>query len=115
MNYVLPIIGIIFVAVGLNDTQQATTIMHQILGELAVGFGVLIIGIGALIGVIKNGFARLEKRLTPAPVPTVSATAPDKERLSAAPTLPPEQPSLPPKGPKEFFWIGLERCGLGRQ
>ena len=40
--------------------------MQQIVAELEFGFGLLAIGLGALIGVVKIGFARLEKRLSSA-------------------------------------------------
>jgi hypothetical protein len=43
---------------------QAATVEQQILSALGVGFGLLAIGLGALIGVVKIGFARLEKRLS---------------------------------------------------
>ncbi len=100
MNYVLPIIGAYLVINGIMVDSQASTIMQQTAGILYAGFGLLTIGIGALIGTVKIGFARLEKRLTPAPVAaTVSAPAPE-----------PEQPSPSPKE-SESYWnrVGLMR------
>jgi hypothetical protein len=67
MNYVLPIVGAYLVLNGIVIGGQATTIEQQILSALGVGFGLLAIGLGALIGVVKTGFARLEKRLSSAP------------------------------------------------
>jgi hypothetical protein len=67
MNYVLPIVGAYLVLKGIVIGGQAATIEQQILSTLEVGFGLLAIGLGALIGVVKIGFARLEKRLPPPP------------------------------------------------
>jgi hypothetical protein len=69
MNYVLPIVGAYLVINGIAIDVQAATVWQQILAELGIGFGLLTIGLGALIGVTKIGFARLEKRLLSAPVP----------------------------------------------
>ncbi len=105
MNYVLPIIGAYLVINGIVVGSQAPTIMQQIAGLLYAGFGLLVIGIGALIGTVKIGFARLEKRLTPAPGAATMASPPASEkslgeRLSAVPTLTPEQ--------KESYWNRIE-------
>jgi len=84
MNYVLPIIGAYLIFNGMVLGSQATTAMQQIGGELDVGFGLLAIGIGALIGAVKIGFARLEKRLASAPAAAVPA-APAPEQLPTPP------------------------------
>jgi hypothetical protein len=67
MNYVLYILGLVFVGIGLISVVDAANIrdnIEVIFAQLAVGFGVLSIGLGALIGVAKHGFARLEKQLS---------------------------------------------------
>jgi hypothetical protein len=69
MSYALYIIGLVFVGIGLISVVDAANIhdnIEVILAQVAVGFGVLSIGLGALIGVVKQGFARLEKQLSPA-------------------------------------------------
>jgi hypothetical protein len=81
MNYVLPIVGAYLVINGIMIGGQATTAMQQIVEYLSFGFGLLAIGLGALIGAVKTGFARLEKRLPPAPekqppAPEVAAPSP---------------------------------------
>jgi hypothetical protein len=71
MNYVLPIVGVLLIIYGMQIDHNATQLEEQVLSALEVGFGLLAIGLGALIGVAKKGFARLEKRLS---------TAPERER-----------------------------------
>jgi hypothetical protein len=69
MNYALYIIGLVFVGIGLVSVVDAANIhdnIELIFAQLAVGFGVLSIGLGAVIGVAKQGFARLEKQLSSA-------------------------------------------------
>lgn len=62
MSYVLWLIGLCFVVIGLVANNPAFE------NDLFLLFGVLIIGIGELIGIIKRGFARLERRLPAPPV-----------------------------------------------
>jgi hypothetical protein len=94
MNYVLPIVGAYLVINGIVISGQASTVMQQIVAELEIGFGVLAIGLGALIGVVKIGFARLEKRLSTAleekQLPPAPKTAAPSEQLAP----PPEKISL---------------------
>ncbi len=87
MNYVLPIVGAYLVINGIMIGSQATTAMQQIVEYLSFGFGVLAIGLGALIGVVKTGFARLEKRLS---------SALEEKQLSPAPETAASSERLPP-------------------
>jgi hypothetical protein len=89
MNYVLPIVGAFLVLNGIVTAANATAVMQQIVGELEFGFGVLAIGLGALIGVVKIGFARLEKQLSSAPKAAAPETAASSEQSppSSAPML----------------------------
>ena len=83
--YALPLVGAYLIINGIDIDRQATTVYGQILAQLGIGFGLLAIGLGALIGVVKTGFARLEKRLSPAP-----ETAASSEQLPP----PSDKPSL---------------------
>ena len=87
MNYVLPIVGAYLVLNGIMIGGQATTIVQQIVEYLGVGFGLLAIGLGALIGVVKTGFARLEKRLS---------SALEEKQLSPPPETATSSEQLPP-------------------
>jgi hypothetical protein len=88
MNYVLPIVGAYLVINGIMIGVQATTATEQIVEYVSFGFGVLAIGLGALIGVVKTGFARLEKRL--------SSALEEKKQLSPEPETAASSEQLPP-------------------
>lgn len=94
MNYVLPIVGAYLVLNGKVIGSQAATIEQQILSALGVGFGLLAIELGALIGVVKIGFARLEKRLPSAPEEKELRPAPKTATSSEQPPLQSEKSSL---------------------
>jgi hypothetical protein len=94
--YALPLVGAYLIINGIDIDRQATTVYGQILARLGIGFGLLAIGLGALIGVVKTGFARLEKRLSPAP-----------ETLPPAPLRHPN--SYRPRQTSHLCWIGLDR------
>src|SRR5271170_379692 len=64
MNYVLPIIGAYLVLNGIVVGSHGVTAEDQVYAELGIGFGLVAIGLGALIGTVKAGFSRLEKRLS---------------------------------------------------
>jgi hypothetical protein len=100
MNYVLPIVGAYLVLNGIVIGGQAATIEQQILSALGVGFGLLAIGLGALIGVVKTGFARLEKRLSSAP-----------EEKQPAPKTAASSEQLPPSSEKTSL---LDRLAASR-
>jgi hypothetical protein len=102
MNYVLPIIGAYLVINGIVIGGQAATIEQQILSALGVGFGLLVIGLGALIGVVKIGFARLEKRLS---------SAPEEKQLPPAPKTATSSEQLPPLSEKTSL---LDRLAASR-
>ena len=76
MNYLLFIVGAYLVINGLVIGSQAPTALQQIGAILHAGFGVLAIGLGALIGIVKTGLARLEKRLSSAPKARASSEQP---------------------------------------
>jgi hypothetical protein len=90
--YALPLVGAYLIINGIDIDRQATTVYGQILAQLGIGFGLLAIGLGALIGVVKTGFARLEKRLSPAP----ETLSPAAETAASSEQLPPpsDKPSL---------------------
>ena len=102
MNYLLPIVGAYLVLNGILIGGQAATIEQQILSALGVGFGLLAIGLGALIGVVKIGFARLEKRLS---------SAPEEKQLPPAPKTATSSEQPPPLSEKRSL---LDRLAASR-
>jgi len=91
MNYVLPIVGAYLVINGIAIASQATTVFQQIGADLQFGFGLLAIGLGALIGVVKTGFGRIEKGLLS------TSEKPSTQETKQQPPPPEQQPPPPEK------------------
>ena len=92
MKYVLFIVGVLLIISGVATGTQATTVSQQLLAESGFGFGVLAIGLAALIDAVQFGFARLEKRLSSASKEKLFSPEP----MTVAPSEPPlsEKPSM---------------------